>query len=543
MTTEYLFKIATEEAEFEQIHALNYRTFVEEIPQHEPSGRQRLVDKFHDENCYIICLVGDQLIGMIALRGKRPFSLDSKLDDLDSYLPPYRSICEVRLLAVEPAYRNGSVFGGLLRESFIQGRRLGYDLAVMSGTVRQLRLYKGLGYIPFGPLVGTEEAQYQPMYWTMVEVRQAVPWLEAAQVNKGDDGDRRNERPLQNSVNLLPGPVAVQPAVMAAFAAPAVSHRLPGFMADFQEAKCLLCRLTGARYVEMLMGSGSLANDAIAAQLSVMDEPGLVLVNGEFGRRLAGQARRAGLDFNVINFEWGRPFAYDAVGKQLRNGRYGWLWLTHCETSTGVLNDLPRLQHLCQQTGTKMIVDAISSIGLTAVDLSDVYLASGVSGKGLGALPGVAMVYYNQAIEPQPEALPSYLDLGMYAAHDGVPFTFSSNLLYGLKAALSQLNVAERVDRIEALSWWCRVILAERGIKVLTAVEDSAPAVLSIILPQTADSYQVGQRLKERGYLVSFASQYLVARNIIQLCLFSPVRREQLWPLIHILEEASGNIQ
>ena len=35
--TPLVFKFATEEWEFEQIHRLNYRTFVEEIPQHQAS--------------------------------------------------------------------------------------------------------------------------------------------------------------------------------------------------------------------------------------------------------------------------------------------------------------------------------------------------------------------------------------------------------------------------------------------------------------------------------------------------------------------------
>ncbi len=44
------FKVAATPDEFEAIHALNYRTFVEEIPQHSPNGERRLVDKFHAEN-------------------------------------------------------------------------------------------------------------------------------------------------------------------------------------------------------------------------------------------------------------------------------------------------------------------------------------------------------------------------------------------------------------------------------------------------------------------------------------------------------------
>ena len=48
--TPLVFKVASEDWEVEQIHQLNYRTFVEEIPQHHASPEQRLVDKFHAEN-------------------------------------------------------------------------------------------------------------------------------------------------------------------------------------------------------------------------------------------------------------------------------------------------------------------------------------------------------------------------------------------------------------------------------------------------------------------------------------------------------------
>ena len=177
----FRFKIATEAAEFEQIHRLNYRTFVEEIPQHPPNDARVLVDKFHTENTYVICLHRERLVGMLAVRDRRPFSLDAKLDDLDSYLPPHEKPCEVRLLAVEPEYRRGPVFLGLLQEGLKYGLGKGYDLVVMSGTVRQLELYRHLGFAPFGPLVGAAEARYQPLYWIAPAVREKLGWLKPVQ--------------------------------------------------------------------------------------------------------------------------------------------------------------------------------------------------------------------------------------------------------------------------------------------------------------------------------------------------------------------------
>jgi hypothetical protein len=160
-------KIASEDWEFEAVHRLNHRTFAEEIPQHAVNPEMRLIDKFHDQNTYAICLDGERLVGMICGRSQRPFSLDGKIKNLDDYLPPGRTPVEVRLLSVEKDYRNGFVFCGLVHLLSENFRQLGCDLAIISGTTRQLRLYRHIGFEPFGPLVGTREAQFQPMYVTL----------------------------------------------------------------------------------------------------------------------------------------------------------------------------------------------------------------------------------------------------------------------------------------------------------------------------------------------------------------------------------------
>jgi hypothetical protein len=160
-------KIATEPWEFDAIHRLNYQTFVDEIPQHLPDPSGRLIDKFHDENTYIICISGTRLLGMIAVRGHRPFSLDHKLPDFESYLPPGRRVCELRLLAVERQQRASPVLQQLLGSVWLYCLEEGYQLAVISATTRQLKLYRRIGFVPFGPLVGSVGAQFQPMQVTV----------------------------------------------------------------------------------------------------------------------------------------------------------------------------------------------------------------------------------------------------------------------------------------------------------------------------------------------------------------------------------------
>jgi aspartate aminotransferase-like enzyme len=522
------FKIATEEWEFEAVHRLNYKTFVEEIPQHARNAEQRLVDKFHAENTYAICLSGDRLVGMVTGRGARPFSLDGKLPNLDSHLPPGHHVLEVRLLSVEKEYRNGFVFSrlvGLLAQHF---KDKGFDLAIISGTVRQQRLYKHLGFVPFGPVVGTGDAQFQPMFLTLERFLQMSKAL----------------TPPSDAVEkilacYLPGPVDVHEEVRKSFERGPVSHRSDGFMADFRATRRMLCELTMARNVEILLGSGSLANDAICAQLTLLKQPGLILSNGEFGDRLLDHATRQGLEFEIYQIGWGEPFDYAEIRRRLdQNPQLGWLWATHCETSTGILNELPALQQLCAGRNVKLCLDCISSIGTVAVDLSGVYLASCVSGKALASYPGLSMVFYSHPLTEPSKSLPRYLDLGYYASQAGIPFTHSSNLIYALQTALNRINWQEKFNQIAEVAVWLRQRLREVGLQIVAPDAHASPAVVTIALPSEINSRNLGNQLRSAGYLLSCNSGYLLQRNWIQVCLMGEWSREHLEALPELIAES-----
>jgi len=169
------FKIADTDAEFEAIHRLNYRTFVEEIPQHPANAEHRLVDRFHAQNTYFICLADAQLVGMLALRTQRPFSLDEKLPDLAMYLPAGGRIGEVRLLAVEREWRKTGVMVGLARTLERECFARDLDILIVSATTRERRFYQHLGFEPFGPLVGREDVWFQPMHLGRQRFHEVMP--------------------------------------------------------------------------------------------------------------------------------------------------------------------------------------------------------------------------------------------------------------------------------------------------------------------------------------------------------------------------------
>ncbi len=197
-------------------------------------------------------------------------------------------------------------------------------------------------------------------------------------------------------ISLMPGPVEIDERIQAAFHLPPISHRGSEFLCRFEGVRATLSQMTGAPHVALFNGSGTLVNDAVA---SCLEGPGLVLVNGEFGARIAKQASRWGLPVRKLEWAWGTPWDLKEVEAALRapgeigGAGFKWIWAVHLETSTGMLNDLRGLVEVADRGGARVCLDCISSLGAAPVDLDGVWLASGGSGKALGSYAGVGMVF------------------------------------------------------------------------------------------------------------------------------------------------------
>jgi aspartate aminotransferase-like enzyme len=169
------------------------------------------------------------------------------------------------------------------------------------------------------------------------------------------------------------------------------------------------------------------------------------------------------------------------------------------------------------------------------VDLQEVHLASTSSGKGLRAYPGVAMVFHRQNTPTPSDGLPRYLDLGFYAQQDGIPFTFSSNLLHALHAAVRGVNWGRRFAEVVETSTWLRTKLLELGFCIVGAATRTSPAVITIQLAAELNSVNVGNLMQESGFLLSYNSDYLKRKNWIQICLMGEVAREKVVSLVNVL--------
>ncbi|WP_342558810.1 aminotransferase class V-fold PLP-dependent enzyme [Metasolibacillus sp. FSL K6-0083] len=493
----YWCKIATTEKEFDQIAALNYATFVEEIPQHEPNATRRLVDKFHADNTYLVVYKEQQLIGMLALRDKRPFSLDSKIGDVEQYLPDEicDKLCEVRLLAIKTQFRNGRVFFRLAQAlaNYLFERR--YTACVISGTTREEKLYKQMGFHQFAEAVGTNEALFLPMVLTR------------------ENSASLRQRLRRHALTFYPGPVYQQEPLSYTD----LSHRSFAFQLLFQELQQRLLALAHTQYVTPFVGTGTLANEVMLAQLKsdFSESKGFIITNGEFGERLAKQAKQQEMLFDVLTFAWHEPFDLARIEERLAQGEYKWLLYAHGETSTGMCNG-DQLAKIAARYDVVVCADCISSFGAFPFSLAPFYLATAVSGKAIGALSGLSFVFSNH--QPQPSQAPLYINLAYYANWQ-IPFTLPAALLHSSLAALRYYP-----ERYELLTQRMKMLEGWLCYKKYAYKTNAYPMIATFALPYELRRF--GHDLKLNGIYLHDESSYLQARDLVQLSIIQPYFEE-----------------
>src|SRR3954466_8507313 len=193
---------------------------------------------------------------------------------------------------------------------------------------------------------------------------------------------------------LTPGPTPVPPQVLAALAEPVIHHRARDYRDIY--ARCL-ARLAEiyrtANDVLMFTASGTGAFESAVANLTSPGDRQLVLSAGNFGERWAGMAKAFGADVVHAKLEWGEtPEPEDLRSALDGAGDVRVVYLTHSETSTGVVCDVQALAAVAKEAGALVVVDAVSSLGAVPLETDAWGIDVVVSGsqKALMCPPGIA---------------------------------------------------------------------------------------------------------------------------------------------------------
>jgi aspartate aminotransferase-like enzyme len=310
---------------------------------------------------------------------------------------------------------------------------------------------------------------------------------------------------------LTPGPTPVPPEVLAALSLPVIHHRERDYREIYERCLARLAEVYRTDHdVLMFTTSGTGAFESAVANLTSPGDRQLVLSAGNFGERWAGMVKAFGADLVHVRLDWGEtPEPEDLRSALAEAGDVRVVYLTHSETSTGVVCDVQALAAVAKDAGALVVVDAVSSLGAVPLETDAWGIDVVVSGsqKALMCPPGVAFA----------SVAPSALDAAGRAtapryvmdwertrtaqAKLDAPFTPAVSIVRALDVALGLLlqeGLEAAFDRHTRLGRSCREGAKAMGLELFSPDEERSAVVTAIRAPEGVDGTEVVSALRDR---------------------------------------------
>jgi aspartate aminotransferase-like enzyme len=234
----------------------------------------------------------------------------------------------------------------------------------------------------------------------------------------------------------------------------------------------------------------------------------VVVSAGYFGRRWHQLAEAYRCEVDVVEYEWGEvPSAEELASRLDELGGATAVFLTHSETSTGVVADIQALAAAAKPRGALVAVDAVSSLGALPCETAEWGLDVVVAGsqKALMTPPGIALVGVSAAAAAAGSRSPRfYFDWERTRAAQeklDVAFTPAVSLVLGLDVAVELLlseGLEAVFDRHVRLGRACREGAKAMGLELFSPDDDRSAVVTAIKAPEGIDSAELVLSLRDR---------------------------------------------
>jgi len=247
-------------------------------------------------------------------------------------------------------------------------------------------------------------------------------------------------------------------------------------------------------------------------------EPGdkvIVCQNGVFGGRMLENVQRCGGEAVLLEFPWGEEVDMARVEEALKaHPDAKILAFVHAETSTGVCSDVKTLCELAKRHDCLSIVDAVTSLGGSPLDVDGWGVDAIYSGsqKCLSCTPGLSPVSFSEAavskIKQRKQKVQSwFLDLNLVMGYWGegtkraYHHTAPINALYGLHESLVMLQeegLQQAWQRHRNNHLLLAAGLEAMGLQLVVKASVRLPQLNRVSVPAGVDEAAVRKRLLDQ---------------------------------------------
>ncbi|XP_076014897.1 alanine--glyoxylate aminotransferase-like [Genypterus blacodes] len=318
------------------------------------------------------------------------------------------------------------------------------------------------------------------------------------------------QKPLQVPQRHMfgPGPSNAPQRILDAGAKPILGHMHPETFEIMNDIK------SGIQYIFQTQNSMTLAvsgtgHTAMECAIFNAVEAGdsvLMAVNGIWGERAADMAERTGARVSTIVAPPGGSFTVAEIEQALSKHTPVLFFLTHGESSTGVLHPLEGIGQLCHKYHCLFLVDCVASLGGAPLhmDQQGIDILYTGSQKVLNAPPGTAPISFSQRacqkiFNRKTKPVSFFLDLSWLANYwgcDGKPprkyhHTGPVTAFYALReslAIIAEQGLENSWARHREVAEYFHAGLENMGLKLFVKEKRARlPTVTTIMAPPGYD--------------------------------------------------------
>lgn len=309
---------------------------------------------------------------------------------------------------------------------------------------------------------------------------------------------------------MTPGPTQVLESVRLARSRVTGNPDLDLDFLEFYRETCQrISKLLGTQNETLILsGEGILGLEAACATLTQPGDRVLVLDNGLFGKGFA--------DF--VSIYGGEPVLYTADYQETldpvaleeflkQDHDFAYATLVHCDTPSGMKNDIDVLCPLLKKYGILTVVDSVAAMFGEPVEVDpwQIDLLCGGSQKAVSAPPGLSFVTISDQAwgvmknrkTPVAAFYANLLIFATYYEDKWFPYTMPISDIYGLRAALDAIAAdSQMTARHQTIAAACRQALQEAGLS-LWQNSGFCATVTALQIPKEVDGNRLLQLVAE----------------------------------------------
>ena len=279
---------------------------------------------------------------------------------------------------------------------------------------------------------------------------------------------------------MTPGPTQVKENVRMARSLECTNPDLDeGFVEFYKETCELISSLLGTKNETLILdGEGILGLEAACASMTEPGDKVLVLDNGIYGKGFADFVSMYGGKPELYTVDYKNTIDVAQLEEYLENHHdYKYATVVHCDTPSGMLNDISKICPLLKKYGIMTVVDSVSAMFGEPVNVDEfkIDILCGGSQKAVSAPPGLTFVVVSddakKAIDNRKTPIASfYANLKVFEGYyeaKWFPYTMPISDIYGLRAAFDNIKAdTEMLKRHEVIANACRKAITEAGLKL-----------------------------------------------------------------------------